>query len=330
MSMNPSSTQLVKNELKNDAIKNGISTEMPVSRPLSEGERAAFEQQLSQVRKKLSLDSSSAEFIESAISENKSPESYYEFLSRREKELSNQLDAGQYYYTLPTNEFFDYVINRYMTSAYSAKSYESEYAQKNKHFKISLVVIFFLICISCFLAVNRPAAETSSAEDMPPVSQQEPESQTNDSSYQDDSSTENSVISTYEPENEPLAYPENGTILFENGLNRVAPLEIKTSDGLAYYVKLCDMDNNEVLGFFVGPNASVEVSAPLGTFELRYACGTAWYGTTPKFGENTQYYKADTLFDFTDDGTYYNGHTVTLYAVPGGNLSTEEIDPNEF
>lgn len=330
MSMNSSSTQLVKTELKSDAIKTGISTEMPVSRPLSEGERSAFEQQLIQIRNALSLDFSSPEFIQSAISQNKSPESYYEYLSKREAELSSQLNSGQYYYSLPTNEFFDYVISRYIISENSAKSFESQYQQKSKHFKIAVAAIVALIGISGFLFSSHFSDNPSTVEDTPPTSVQSTNLPPDNSFSQNDALPESNGVQPDEPELQTLPYPENGTILVDSGLNRVAPLGIKTDEGLAYYVKLCDMDNNEILGFFVGPNASVEVSAPLGTFELRYACGTTWYGTTPKFGDDTQYYKADTLLDFTDDGTYYNGHTVTLYAVPGGNLSTEEISPEEF
>lgn len=328
---NPSFDQLAKDELKSDALKRGIPTEAPVSHPLSENERSSFEKQLSQVREILSLGFSSPEFVNSAISQNKSPETYYEYLSRREAELSNQLNSGQYYYSLPTNEFLDYVINRYATSQYETESLKRENVQTTKHFKISLAVIAILLCLSLFLFATRFTDQSSSpqSKDMTPSNETGSMSSDNSMESYDETSGNNMDVND-EDQLETLPYPENGTILVDSGLNRVAPLEIKTDEGLAYYVKLCDMNNNEVIGFFVGPNASVEVSVPLGTYELRYACGTAWYGTTPKFGSDTQYYKADMLFDFTDDGTYYNGHTVTLYAVPGGNLNTEEIDSSEF
>lgn len=331
MAVNPSYEQLKKEELKADAGKRGIPTSVPISRPLSDGERSALERQLAQIQQLLTLDFSSAEFIEYAVSQNLSPEAYHEYLVRRETEISQQISAGQFYYTLPTNEFLDYVIQRYASCESSASAYKREFNQKSKQFKIALACIIILVGISGFLFAARHSEMSLSIADTPPATQQMEDTVPNDVTPTPESSTTSNVPDLDEPQQlTPLPYPENGTVLADSGLSRVAPLEIKTAEGLAYYVKLCDMSGNEVLGFFVGPNASVEVSAPLGTYELRYACGTAWYGTTPKFGESTQYYKADSLFDFTDDGTYYNGHTVTLYAVPGGNLNTEAIDPEDF
>ena len=331
MTYNPSFDQIAKNQLRTDALKCGIPTEAPVSRPLSASERSSFEKQLSQIHESISLGFSNPEFINAAISQNKSPEAYYEYLCRREAELSNQLNSGQYHYSLPTNEFLDYVVSRYASDQAETEALKRENIQTARHFKISFAATVVLLCLSIFLIVSRfteqppvPSSNNISSSDGTKTTTY------NNSIEPYDETSGNSEIIDDEQQLEPLPYPENGTILVDSGLTRVAPLEIKTDSGLAYYVKLCDMNNNEVVGFFVGPNASVEVSVPLGTYELRYACGTAWYGTTPKFGDNTQYYKADALFDFTDDGTYYNGHTVTLYAVPGGNLSTEKIDPDEF
>ena len=330
MAVNPSYEQLKKEELKADAGKRGVPASVPISRPLSDGERSALERQLAQIQQLLTLDFSSAEFIEYAVSQNLSPEAYHEYLVRREAEISQQISTGQFYYTLPTNEFLDYVIQRYVSCESSASAYKREFNQKSKQFKIALACIVVLVGISGFLFAAQHSKTSPSVADAPLASQQITDTVPSDVSPAPESSTVNNVPASERSQLTPLPYPENGTILADSGLSRVAPLEIKTAEGLAYYVKLCDMSGNEVLGFFVGPNASVEVSAPLGTYELRYACGTAWYGTTPKFGETTQYYKADSLFDFTDDGTYYNGHTVTLYAVPGGNLNTEAIDPEDF
>lgn len=330
MAVNPSYEQLKKEELKADAGKRGIPTSVPISRPLSDGERSALERQLAQIQQLLTLDFSSAEFIEYAVSQNLSPEAYHEYLVRREAEISQQISTGQFYYTLPTNEFLDYVIQRYASCESSSSAYKREFNQKSKQFKIAIACIVVLVGISGFLFATRHSETSPSVVDAPPASQQITDTVPSDVSPAPESSSVNNVPASEESQFTPLPYPENGTILADSGLSRVAPLEIKTAEGLAYYVKLCDMSGNEVLGFFVGPNTSVEVSAPLGTYELRYACGTAWYGTTPKFGESTQYYKIDTLLDFTDDGTYYNGHTITMYSVPGGNLNTESIDPEDF
>lgn len=85
-----------------------------------------------------------------------------------------------------------------------------------------------------------------------------------------------------------------------------------------------------MLTFFAGPSTSVEVDAPLGTYKLKYGCGTAWYGTTPMFGEAGRYYEADDTFIFSMDAQAYHGHELTLYAVANGNLSTHEISMEDF
>lgn len=327
---NMTRAHLARQELANEAQRRGIQVSTPISRRLADGERRAFENQLAQVRSLLAADMNSREFIDSAISHNQAPESYHEYLVKRENVLAEQLSAGVFYYNLPTNEFVDYIADNYAVLQSSTASLHQKIQDKSTYLKIAAV------CACCFAVLTgvfayKAYSSANSPVTPPSIVQNDPQTNTDAAS----DTFNNTKPTTQTPPSEeqqmqPLPYPDNGTILVNAGLDLVAPLTVQTEAGLAYYIKLCDMSGNEVLGFFAGPNATVKVSAPLGTYELRYACGTAWYGTTPKFGKNTSYFKADTLFEFTEDTEYTHGYTVTLYAVPDGNMDTQEIDASEF
>lgn len=130
----------------------------------------------------------------------------------------------------------------------------------------------------------------------------------------------------------PMIPPENGQIFLKPD-NCVAPFTIETSesDSSYYYVKLKDSDSQQsVIEFFVHGGQTVDIDVPLGTYELYYACGSSWYGDSVQFGPTSTFYKANDIFDFTFDGYYYNGWTISLYSVPNGSLDTEEIDASEF
>ncbi len=143
--------------------------------------------------------------------------------------------------------------------------------------------------------------------------------------------TMGSIATPSSPALTPVNRPANGTIITGAGLNRVAPLEIKTLDKNDYYVKLVSASTEKtVMAFFVRGGFSTEVDVPLGTYILRYATGETWYGTQNLFGPDTIYYEADDLFTFEDTGTYYSGWTVQLYFTTNGNLDTDRINASEF
>lgn len=327
MSNTPTRAQLMRQNLTKEAQLRGIQINTPISRKLTDGERTAFEQQLAQVRTLLSLDMNDREFIDSALSHNQPPESYHEYLSKREASLSEQLHTGAFYYNLPTNEFVDYISDNCAMLQSNAVSMKQTISEKSKQFKIATACACVLGCVSLILACKLALQPTAEPTPSPVISQSTSDT-ANDTADSSNEAADVPVDTT--PQLQPLPYPANGTILVNSGLERVAPLTVNTEEGLAYYIKLCDMNGNEVLGFFAGPSATVDVDVPLGTYELRYACGTAWYGTTPKFGKDTQYFKTDTLFDFTEDSEYTHGYTVTLYGVPDGNMNTEEISEDDF
>jgi hypothetical protein len=134
------------------------------------------------------------------------------------------------------------------------------------------------------------------------------------------------------PFSEPeLDLPVNGeTVAYTDG-ERVAPFEIKSSYGSDYLVKLADYYSGQtVMTIFVRGGETVNVDVPLGSYAVKYAAGSKWYGYTYLFGPETGYSKASDMFTFQIEGDHYEGYTITLYEVPNGNLHTEKIKPEEF
>lgn len=138
------------------------------------------------------------------------------------------------------------------------------------------------------------------------------------------------VLAGFEARN---SYPENGTVIVGTRKDRLAPLTVESDpdSNNAYYVKLVDQDTGLTeFSFFVCPGQTVKTDVPLGDYYIYYATGLQWYGYDTLFGDTTTCFRADDLFCFYYQDGYYNGYTWTLYDVPGGNLSYEEIDPEAF
>jgi hypothetical protein len=129
----------------------------------------------------------------------------------------------------------------------------------------------------------------------------------------------------------PTRLPRSGEIRTYTTMERVAPLQIQTSPGSNYLVRLYDASTGRiVLSVFIQGGRAERIDAPLGTYVLKYASGEAWYGYTHLFGPSAVYTKADELFSFTFDGDRYVGYTVTLYNVANGNLRTSRISADQF
>ncbi|MGA7323811.1 MAG: hypothetical protein WBX25_04875 [Rhodomicrobium sp.] len=111
---------------------------------------------------------------------------------------------------------------------------------------------------------------------------------------------------------------------------RLAPLTIRTKGPYNFFVRLYDKADNIVAEIYVRGSDTFSDKMSLGSYTLRYASGTAWYGRAARFGEDTVYSKALESFDFqkTDDG--YVGYTIDLYRQPHGNLATAFISEDEF
>ncbi len=125
--------------------------------------------------------------------------------------------------------------------------------------------------------------------------------------------------------------PASGTTRPAPSTAGVAPLEIHTSAGSNYLVKLENSETGQkILDVFIRGGLTVNIKVPLGQYRLKYATGTTWYGYVHYFGPSTVYSKANSILHFYRDGYRVSGYTVTLYHVAGGNLSTSRIPPEQF
>lgn len=132
---------------------------------------------------------------------------------------------------------------------------------------------------------------------------------------------------------EPLQpLPVNGSKSTYSNRDAIAPLTISTRQGLGhYFVKIVDWTTDApVMTIFVRSGQSVSTKVPLGSYKVKYATGSQWYGKTHLFGPETSYSMADSRFDFEETGNQVSGFTVELFLQPNGNLRTKRIRPKDF
>ena len=129
----------------------------------------------------------------------------------------------------------------------------------------------------------------------------------------------------------PQALPENGAVEELSVRERVAPFRITTGAGGHYLVKLVDASlRSDVLTVFVHAGSIAEVKAPLGRYELRYACGREWYGYQHLFGPPTTVGKADRLLEFSQAADGIRGVDISLRKAVHGNLRTRSMSRAQF
>lgn len=136
-----------------------------------------------------------------------------------------------------------------------------------------------------------------------------------------------------EPSLTPLPLPMNGEAVWYVSGESVGPLEIKAAHGRHYFVRVADsMNGSPVLDVFIRSGESVNIEIPLGQYVIKYASGNTWYGSEQDklFGPETVCSKADRVFAFSFSGDQVQGYSITLYAVPNGNMSTSRIPRDNF
>jgi len=138
-------------------------------------------------------------------------------------------------------------------------------------------------------------------------------------------------LSPQVPAPTPETFPATGTVERFTRKPGLAPLTIITSAGSNYYVKLFNTASNEnVLAVYVVGGYPISIQAPLGSYELRYACGTTWCGSQDLFGPQTTCSRADSTFTFAETADGYTGYTVQLIMQQNGNLSTSSLNKANF
>jgi DnaJ-domain-containing protein 1 len=126
--------------------------------------------------------------------------------------------------------------------------------------------------------------------------------------------------------------PQNGYLKRFTTEDPIAPLKIQVPEGdTHYYVKIVHANTTTpVATIFIRAGQSVRLKVPLGSYEIKYAMGTTWYGTKYLFGPETTVAKAEKTFDFRIDGDKVNGYTIELIKQQGGNLHTSNISLEDF
>jgi hypothetical protein len=89
--------------------------------------------------------------------------------------------------------------------------------------------------------------------------------------------------------------PANGEAQAFTSGEAIAPFKIQSQGEGKFLVKLVDASTGDpVMTIFVRGGEDVEASVPLGTYVVKYASGTHWYGYDHLFGDHhTGYSKAD-------------------------------------
>lgn len=106
-------------------------------------------------------------------------------------------------------------------------------------------------------------------------------------------------------------------------------IDITSAAGGDYtYVKVYPLGgtNAAAVGMLY-PGRTLRLYVDPGTYEIKTASGTQWYGYKDWFGPQTQFSKADSTFALTEPGAYY---TVELIAQRDGNLRTKGISRSQF
>ena len=101
-------------------------------------------------------------------------------------------------------------------------------------------------------------------------------------------------------EREPL--PATGTVWVFTDRPREVPFRMPALRHQNVYAKLTDAESGkDVLSCFVRSDETAEVLVPLGTFRLRYAHGSHWFGTNLLFGPETDYRQTEEPLVFAVD-----------------------------
>ena len=129
----------------------------------------------------------------------------------------------------------------------------------------------------------------------------------------------------------PQELPQNGFIARYNNQPAVAPLTITVAPGSHYLVKIEDAGSGvPILTVFIHSGQTIQTKVPIGSYRMKYAMGTTWYGEQHLFGPSTNYHKADRILGFAQTSTGYSGHTIQVIRQVSGNLPTTQIGSRDW
>jgi hypothetical protein len=135
-----------------------------------------------------------------------------------------------------------------------------------------------------------------------------------------------------------LPSPPTSTIAKSRRKNAIAPLTIGSEAGTNYLVKLVNVaDEKDQIMIFVKGGESYSTKVPLGSYRIRAASGSTWYGRNDLFGPETQFFRLrskkddeSSVFKFTQQSNKILGMTISFKKVFQGNMEQEKISRIEF
>jgi hypothetical protein len=128
----------------------------------------------------------------------------------------------------------------------------------------------------------------------------------------------------------PVAISE-GIVSASKPKERVVPLQVRAGTGSNYFVRLVNVaDERDVINVLVRGGTTLRVDMPLGTYRLRFASGSTWYGEKLLFGQATSYWTAEQTVTFRKDRNVPGLVAIDLAAQKGGPMKTAPLEPNRF
>lgn len=138
------------------------------------------------------------------------------------------------------------------------------------------------------------------------------------------SSASSSASSSTSSSAKAQSQPANGTIL-DGSSNGNAGVEVHASSDASVYVKVKTTSGSTVVGFYVRAGSTASVDVPTGTYNIQFASGKTWYGTSGVFGSGTSYGQDPSVtLDYGDVIEY------TLQPVSNGNFAMSSLDGSRF
>lgn len=123
-----------------------------------------------------------------------------------------------------------------------------------------------------------------------------------------------------------LPLPATGTFDSSISTTRNAII-VKTRAGKHTLVKIEDLAGREITRGFIRGGDSYQFDLGRGTYVIKMAWGTQWYGDPHLFGPDTGYSKADDTFPLLQYGEQW---TVELIPQTSGNLREVGLRPEQF
>ena len=220
--------------------------------------------------------------------------------------LKEKLDAD--YNTLQSNKIGTSAnTNKYNPSN---NSYSNS-SKKNNSGCLWRLIVFGIIGICIYFSLR----DTTSSSSTKP-----------NTSY---TSTPRSTYSTSKPTTPPsVTKPSTGYIFYNKYGDNPCELDITNNFNNDIYCKFVDKSGTVVKRFYVRSNTTAKIPMPVGTYELRFASGSTWYGESQLFGSYTSYSKDPDAYTFS----YGDVWTVTYYTTTNssGGDSVKKISAADF